>query len=261
MNFHLEERYLNHDSPVHRMDARVKIVSAVLMIVCIVLTPDRAWFAYPLLWLVVAAMAAASRIGIVRLARLGTVSIPFALAAITLIFTTPGNAIGQLFGATITDAGLIRFVAIIVRNWLAVQVALILAMSTHFTDLLWALRSLRVPAVIVSIVGFMYRYLATIADEADRMLKARAARSANREGKRSGGSLVWRAQIAGGMVANLFLRSYERSERVYAAMLSRGFAGEWRTFAPPPLTRRDFLSGALPVVAMVSIALLARIYT
>lgn len=231
------------------------------MIVCILLTPDRAWLAYLLLWLVIAAIAAASRIGVVRLARLSTVSIPFALAAITLMFTAPGNAIGQLFGATITDAGLFRFAAILIRNWLAVQVALILAMSTHFTDLLWAFRSLHVPAVIVNIIGFMYRYLAIIADEADRMLKARAARSATIEGKRSGGSLLWRAHIAGGMVANLFLRSYERSERVYAAMLSRGFIGEWRTFAPPPLTGRDVLLGALPVVAMVGIALFARIYS
>ena len=85
------------------------------------------------------------------------------------------------------------------------------------------------PAIIVSIIGFMYRYLAVLTDEAGRMNRARQARSAAAPQGRSGGSLGWRARVTGAMVGSLFIRSYERSERIYAAMLARGFSGTFRT--------------------------------
>ena len=80
---------------------------------------------------------------------------------------------------------------------------------------------------MVAIISFMYRYLAVLSDEATRMSRARASRSAQPDGK-GGGSIVWRARVTGSMVGSLFLRSYERSERIYAAMQARGFEGEFR---------------------------------
>ena len=68
------------------------------------------------------------------------------------------------------------------------------------------------------------RYLAVLGDEAGRMNRARQARSASADG-RAGGGIGWRARTTGAMVGSLFIRSYERSERVYAAMLARGFEG------------------------------------
>ena len=91
---------------------------------------------------------------------------------------------------------------------------------------------------MVAIISFMYRYLGVIGDEAARMNRARAARSADRGGRGAGGSLRWRAGVTGSMVGSLFLRSYERSERIYAAMQARGFDGELRYLAGPPLSRR-----------------------
>jgi cobalt/nickel transport system permease protein len=232
-------------------------VVALLLIVGVVATPERAWPAYPLLWTLLGSLAALAGLGPFRVARLATVALPFALAAAALPFTLPGNTIGVILGLPVSDAGLARFLAVMLKSWLAVQAALLLAMTTPFPDLLWALTSLRVPAALVAIVSFMYRYLGTLRDEAERLLRARTARSGALPGHKSGGRIAWRARVAGGMVGNLFLRSYERSERVYAAMLARGYDGRMRLLTPPPLTRRAVLLGSLPVIGLIVIEGLA----
>jgi len=254
------ERYIAADSPLHRLDARVKLVVVLALIVIVALTPERAWPAYPLYWALLAALAAVGRIGALRLARAAALALPFALAALTLVFTTPGASVVQVAGLTATDAGLARFAAIALKSWLAAQAALLLALSTPFADMLWALESLRVPAALVHIVGFMYRYLYTLTDEAARLLQARTARSAAALGRRAGGHLLWRAQAAGGMVGSLFLRSYERSERIYAAMQARGYTGQPAPLDAPPLRCAAVLAGIGIVATAGTVLLLALLW-
>lgn len=240
-------------SPLHRLDPRVKVVVALLLVLGIGITPDGRWIAYPLLWTLIGSLAGVAHISAGRLARLAGVALPFTLAAATLLFTTPGQPV--LAGLPVTDAGLARFAGIVLKSWLSVQVTLLLGLTTPFTEVLWALDSLRVPATLTAIVGFMYRYLDMLQDEAERLLRARSARS----GDGSGGSLLWRARIAGGMVGNLFLRSYERSERIHAAMLARGYDGQTRRQSPPPLTRQVLLLGALPVLIVLILQIGVRL--
>ncbi len=254
------ERYQPGDSPIHRFDPRVKVAVALILIVGITTTPNHAWPAYPALWALIGTLAALATISVGRLARLGGIALPFALAALPLIVTVPGETLTHIAGIAISAPGVARFGAILIKSWLSVQVALLLAMTTPFADLLWALGSLRVPGALITIISFMYRYLFTLREEADRLIRARAARSAAQEGYRSGGSLIWRAQVAGGMVGNLFLRSTERSERVYAAMLARGYRGHMRTMTPAALARRDVILGMIPVVILVLIECAAVIW-
>ncbi len=257
MTLPLQERYQAGDSALHRLDPRVKVVVTLLLVLAIVLTPERAWPAYPLWWAMTGSLAILGGLNPWRLARMGGLALPFALAAATLLFTTPGEPIIAVPGLTITGAGLARFIAIALKSWLSAQAALLLAITTPFADLTWALGSLRVPGTLVAIISFMYRYLFTLKEEADRLIRARAARSGALPGQRSGGNVIWRARVAGGMVGNLFLRSYERSERVYAAMLARGYDGRMRLLYPPPLTRSAVIQGAVPVLLMILISLLA----
>ncbi len=254
----LPERYEAGDSRLHRLDARVKVVVALLLILGILITPEGALIAYPLLWGLIAGLAAAGSVGAGRLARLGGLALPFVLTSVALPFTLPGHPVVLIGGLTVSDAGLLRFGSILLKSWLSVQVALLLALTTPFTDLLWAFSRLHVPATLIAIVGFMYRYLYTLSDEAERLIRARSARSATLPGHKAGGGLIWRARIAGGMIGNLFLRSYERSERVYAAMLARGYDGKLLKLDAPPLNRAAILSGSLPLLALVGIELMAR---
>lgn len=174
------------------------------------------------------------------------------LAALPLVFTRPGDAlaawsVGPL-DLTVSAQGLREFTTIALKSWVSVQAALVLSFTTPFHDLVDALRQLRLPRIMVAIISFMYRYLGVLAGEASRMNRARAARSASRAG-RSGGSLRWRAAVTGHMVGSLFLRSYERSERIYGAMQARGFDGELRALPSPPLAR----SAALVTIVIVAL--------
>ena len=221
MSFMWQERYQVGQSPLHRLDPRVKTVVTLLLILGVLLTPEGAWPAYPLLWALVGGLAAVGGLGAWRVARAGGVALPFALAAITLLFTVPGRPIAFFLGLPISDAGLTRFLSILFKSWLSVQAALLLAMSTPFTDLLWALGSLRLPGTLVAIVSFTYRYLTTLRDEAERLMRARAARSGS------------------------------------VAMLARGYAGEFRALRAPALTWGAVWRGAVPIAALAIIELLA----
>jgi len=243
-------RYQAGNSPLHRLDPRVKIITLLVLLVGIALTPADGWMAYPLIWTLLGSLAGLAGVSAWRLGRLAGLALPFTLAAVTLLITTPGQPIFYVGDFAVTDAGLARFLAIVLKSWLSVQAALLFAITTPMTDVLWALEGVGVPASLVAVIGFMYRYLFVLKDEAERLLRARAARSG---GARAGGTLLWRAKIAGGMVGSLFLRSYERSERVYAAMTARGYTGQLKRQNIPPLRRQAVYQGAVPVIIMILI--------
>jgi cobalt/nickel transport system permease protein len=138
----------------------------------------------------------------------------------------------------VTDRGLWLFVSIVVKAWLSVLVSGLLVATTTLPDLLAAMRALGVPDVLSATVSFMVRYLWVLIDEAVRVQTAREARSAGR-----GGTLWWRVRVLGGMIGSLFIRSYERSERIYAAMLARGYTGAVRTLDRLAWDARDSWAG------------------
>jgi cobalt/nickel transport system permease protein len=225
------DRYIARHSPIHRADARVKFIATIVFIVAVALLPTAAWIALALAWLGVIVATMAAKLGPLLPARRAIIAFPFVLAAFPLIFTRPEDPIGQvnILGLTLTISGegLRIFVTIALKSWISLQAALLLAFTTPFHELIDGLRELRMPRLLVAIISFTYRYLGVLSTEATRMSRAKASRSAYIEG-RGGGSIAWRARVTGSMVGSLFLRSYERSERIYAAMLARGFEGEFR---------------------------------
>jgi cobalt/nickel transport system permease protein len=250
------DRYLPRESPLHRADPRLKFIAAIATILAITLLPVAAYAALALAWLGIVLASLWARVGALRTARTGLIAAPFALAALPLVFTRPEDPLGTVtlgpLVLTISGEGLRMFTTILLKSWLSVQVAMLLAFTTPFHELIDALRELRVPRIIVAIISFMYRYLGVLTDEAGRMNRARAARSAGSPAGRSGGSLAWRARVTGAMVGSLFIRSYERSERVYAAMQARGFEAEFRHLAMRRLGRGELLAFALFIAALVA---------
>jgi cobalt/nickel transport system permease protein len=192
-------------------------------------------------------------------ARRSLIGLPFLLAAVTALFI-PGRALWQgPWGLEITDAGLLRFGGIVARSLISIAAAVLLTATTRFPDVLHALRHLRVPAVLVSIIAFMYRYLFVLAEEVERLLRARAARSARLPGLRGGGRLGWRAGVVGHMAGQLLVRSLDRSDRVYQAMLARGFRGELLTMTPHAMRPVDWMALVACLAAAVALQVLARI--
>ena len=127
----------------------------------------------PLLWTLIGCLAVVSGISIWKLNRMSVLALPFALTAFTLLVTVPGQPLVTVAGLTVTDTGLARFIEVLLKSWLSMQTALLLTLSTPITDLLTALAQLKVPATLIAIIGFMYRYLFILKDEAERLLRAR----------------------------------------------------------------------------------------
>ena len=127
------------------------------------LLPDGAWIAFALAWLFILIANAFSQLGIGFTFRRSFIALPFALAAITVLFSIPGKPVTSfhflMWNFTITDAGLLRFVSIVIRSWLSVQMAILLVAVTEFPKIIHALTHLRVPTIITVIISFLYRYL------------------------------------------------------------------------------------------------------
>jgi cobalt/nickel transport system permease protein len=212
-------------------------------ILAVSLTPEGTWWAFAFFYLVLLFAVYPSRLGIFFTMRRSFIALPFILAAFAVPFTTPGPIYWQIPGLNwaVSEPGIIRFLSILARSWLAVQAAILLTAVTRFPDILWALQSLRFPGILVSTIGFMYRYIFVLVDETNRMMRARASRSARIHGNKRQ-SIIWQGKIVGAMVGSLFLRALERSERVYAAMLSRGYDGCMRSLTQFQMGRRDWIS-------------------
>lgn len=266
MHVHFLDPYRHAHSLVHQLDGRVKFVLAVAFILTCSLTPVSAWAVYILLFALILSIEILSTLGVWYALKRASLALPFILAALPVIFTIDGTELFSLpLGAwTLTASvdGLERFISIALKSWLSVQVAIVLAATTPFPELLQAMRSVGIPRLLVAMFGLTWRYLFVLVDEALRLIRARAARSgvspSNQKAK-EGGGIVWRAQVAGGMAGSLFLRGFDRSDRIYTSMLSRGYDGEVRLMPTPSLTTANkltMITGLLVLGILLSFGIL-----
>ncbi len=258
MHAHFLDPYRPRPSLVHGLDPRVKLVLAVAFILAVALTPAGAWPVYVLLLAAVVSVALLSELGLGYVWKRAAIALPFALAALPMLFTIAGEPLLSFrvgpWPLGISDQGLARFISVALKSWLSVQMAIVLASATPFPDLLLAMRAVGLPRLLVSIIGLMWRYLFVLVDEAMRLMRARDARSGAPEpGRRVGGTVAWRARTAGGMAGNLFLRSFDRADRIYAAMAARGYDGEVRSLPIPPVpgAQRLVAAGGLMLLALL----------
>jgi cobalt/nickel transport system permease protein len=236
-------------SPVHRLDPRAKVVGLLGVTVVAVTTPLGAWPVYLACAAVVGAVAVLAGVGPRTLWRRGRFLVPLVLfVGVFLPFVRGGEqvAIGPL---SLSEAGLAAFGAVSIKALLGTVSAILLGATTTFPSTLRALESLRVPRLFVLIAGFVYRYLFVVVDEVQRMRAALAAR-----GYRPRNAL--QAAAVGRVATALFLRTHARGERVYLAMLSRGYAGS----VPALDTLRFRVADAVFVCAVAMLVLPIRVF-
>jgi len=265
VNLPLLDPYRDGDSPIHNLDSRVKLLFTLAFIVAVNLTPIQAWPAHLAYLLGLIGIGLLARVGMIPFLARSMVALPFVLmAALGTPWVHEGTGLMTVrvasYRLVITDAGLLRFAGVLARSWLSVLAAVTLVLTTRFVSVVKAMGGLGVPAVLTSTILLAYRYIHLLIDEALRMMRAREARSAEPEQGVKGRSLLWRARVTGGMIGALFLRTYDRSERIYYAMLARGFCGEIRTLQASPLPRAELTIGGLAVAALVAMVTLAHIY-
>jgi cobalt/nickel transport system permease protein len=221
------DRYSDRNSLVHRLDPRTKLVAVFLFILAVGLTSPAMWPVFAVYFIVVATLIVLSRVPVFYVLKRSLVIIPFVLViAVFIPFFKEGEAIGSyniwIWKVSLSYHGLQVLGTILVKAWLSILSLILLASTTKITDLLRGLEQLRLPGVMVMVLSFMYRYIFILVDEVMRMKQARDSRN-------FGGSRLRQLMTIGNMAGTLFIRSYERGERVYDAMLSRGFDGQSRT--------------------------------
>jgi cobalt/nickel transport system permease protein len=217
---HGHKLHYHAHSPVHRAPAHLKIVTLLALMLTVVATPGE-WFPLFGAYLaVVLAVIAVSQVPLGYIAKRMVVEVPFVVFALLMPFVSTGPRIDVL-GVAVSEPGLHAAWALLAKGTLGVMASLTLAATTEPRDLLCGLERLRVPAQLVQIIGFMIRYLDVVSEELRRMRIARESRGFTGRGLRA-----WPvyARAAGA----LFIRSYERGERVHLAMLSRGYDGSLR---------------------------------
>ncbi|WP_211217915.1 cobalt ECF transporter T component CbiQ [Microbacterium luticocti] len=201
---------------VHRTSPRVKLVAVIVFAVIVVATP-REWFvAYAGYAAVLVSLLAVARIPVGTVLRRMTIEIPFLVFALLMPLIATGERI-DVFGMSLSVAGLWAAWGLLAKATLALLAAVLLVTTTEPRRIVLALESLRLPRVMISIMGFMLRYLDLIADESRRMAIARAARGFSARSPRS-----WR--VLAQAVGALFVRAHARGERVHLAMLARGYS-------------------------------------
>lgn len=224
-----------NDTVAFHSDSRIKIVCTfffVLLVVSGTLNVMR-FSAFFLILLVVAIF---SRGSLSFLFKRSLVIIPFVILVVAFLPFFSGGETVTVAGISLCIEGLQRAGTIVMKAVLSVLAAALLAGTTEFSDLLKGFEDLKVPTIMVVLVSFIYRYSSVIVEEARRMKIARDIRSRK-------GNLFWQARTLGTIVAQIFMRSYERSERIYQAMVTRGFTGEIQTLRQYEVTRRDVVQG------------------
>jgi cobalt/nickel transport system permease protein len=237
--------------PIHRLDPRAKIVGLLAVTVVGVSTPLSAWMVWVGCALVLAAVAALARVPPRIVWRRARVVLPLVLfVAAFLPFFREGEVAASLGPLSITREGLQVLAEVSAKAIIGTVSAVLLGATTSVPAIIRGLEGMRVPRLLTLIAAFMYRYLFVIADEMRRMRSALASRAYRPRSLLQAGAL-------GRMTTALFLRSYARGERVYLAMLSRGYRGQMPRLEPLRFARADALFVGLVVLTLVPLRAIA----
>ena len=214
---HGHRLHFHGHSAVHLAPAHLKLAALLLFMLVVVATP-REWVgAFAGYFLIVCGVVAVSGVPAGYLARRMLVETPFVLFALAIPFIAEGPRV-EILGIAVSEPGLLAAWGLLAKGTIGVLASLTLAATTEPQDVLVGLRRLRLPAALVQIMGFMIRYLDVVTAELGRMVTALRSRGCDPRSPRH-----W--PVLARSLGALFIRSYERGERVHLAMLSRGYDG------------------------------------
>lgn len=256
MHEHAEKLHLT-SSFVSELDPRVKILSVIYFIFFISVLGADLRLSFCLFGLILLLLAVLSKIPLSVFAKRYLIILPFLIIIIALLpFSKEGKEIFSLnfkfLNLHITDLGLKSFLNIFVKSFLSISSLIILSATTSFPDVIKALKSLKIPLMIIIILSFMYRYLYLMIEEVKKMKMAIDARD-------FGKNRIIRFKALAGSIAVFFLRSYERSESIYYAMVSRNFNKNYFFEADFTLGARDVVSFIVFITMVNAAYLLGRI--
>lgn len=231
------------DSIVHRLDPRVKVLTAAVFVLCVV-SFDK--------YVIAAMLPFALFLSLI----LGLAGIPARFVLKRLALVAPFAVLLGLFnpffdrqillhlGPVGVSGGWVSFLSILLRFGLTVGAMLTLIAVTGFNGVCMAMEKMGMPKIFAVQLLLLYRYIFVLADEGQRIHRARALRSF--DGRGTG------ITTYGHLIGGLLLRTLDRAQRIHLAMLCRGFDGTIRTSRPPRLVARDVLLFALSCLLLIA---------
>lgn len=200
------DKYSNLNSIIHRLSPNIKLIFTFSFIVFIILTPPTAILKFFIYFAIIFSIIILSKIPVIYVFKKSSIIFPF------VIFVTLSI---PFFKENFVD-GLLIFWNCLIKSWLSILIMIILSSTTKFQHILKALEFFRTPRILIMLLAFMYRYIFLLIDEAMKLERAYNSRY-------FGGKVIKQIRVIGNIIGLLFIRTYERGERVYMAMCSRGF--------------------------------------
>ena len=196
------DRFSRLNSPIHRLPSYVKLLSSIGVIFTVVIVPIHSWYVFIAFFTILIIISLVSEI-------------PLYFIGGRLLFLEP-FALGIALMSLFQHNGVSIFLSIIIKSTLCLFTIILLSNTTPFSELLSLFRRVGVPALLITVLALTYRYLFVLIDEVIRLRRARDSRMFVRNRSR-----IWLSLTS--LLGQLFIRSTERSERIYAAMISRGW--------------------------------------
>jgi cobalt/nickel transport system permease protein len=246
---HAGQLYVERTSPVHALAPQVKVAAALVAVFAVVATPRTAIWAFAADAAIVTIVIFFARLPVTTVVRRLAIELPFLLGALLLPFVSRGERVDVL-GVSLSESGLWAAWNIVAKGTLGAAIAGVLVATTRVPDLLGGLHRLRVPRLIVSIAGFTVRYAEVLADDLQRRRVARLARGDDPR-------WLWQARSVATGAGTLFVRAFERGERVHLAMLARGHDPNVPMYDARHTTGHEIAIAALLPAGATVVALLA----
>ena len=231
------DKFSFKDSPIHRLDSRVKFL-VVLIFTAVVLS-----LPFPSI-----SILFCYAVGPFTILVLGRIPLKFAFKQILLVspfilvlaLSCPfydRNPVSAAFGPFVwqTSTGWLRCFSILGKFIVTMLALIALVSTTRFADLLTALQKLGVPKLLIIQLGFLYRYIFVLIDRAHQILRARSGRKLRYLGFNA------ELKTASSMLGSLFIRSIDTAEHINIAMQARGFDGNWHSLSKLQFSRCDLL--------------------
>ncbi|WP_025273610.1 cobalt ECF transporter T component CbiQ [Haloglycomyces albus] len=243
---HAEVLYVPRSTPAHHLPPQAKIMALAAFTVLVVVTPRTEVLAFGSYAVILLACMGLARISPIRILKRSVVELPFLLLAVAFPFLMSGPTV-ELWGLAVSEAGLWAGFNLAAKATLGVWAALLFSATTPIADILAGLSRLKLPDLMVEIAAFAVRYGHLTWAEVTAQNRARLARGYNPR-------FLWQAAAIARGLGTIFVRSFERGERVWMAMTARGYTGRLPLdVRPRPCGVSEWAVASTPVVAAAAV--------
>jgi cobalt/nickel transport system permease protein len=243
------DKFAYLDSPVHRLDPRIKLIAVIFFTIAVISLPKTALGIVAVYAIFPFALISIGRIPLTFVLKHLLIVSPFILVlAASFPFYNQTKTVVYFGPWQIeTTLGWIAFVNITFKFIITMASLIAFVCTTRFADLLCGMEKMGLPSVLVNQLGFLYRYIFVLIDRAHHIIRARTSRTLRYLG------IKREAQVAGAMIGSLLVLSIESSEKINIAMQARGFDGQFRTLTKLRTRPADYIFITAVVVFIVTV--------